>query len=268
MEERVIFKELLSEFKEMAAARGGTVTRQEVETFFAHASLDENQIDLICDYLNSQMIRVEGYAKSAAATDEEAREDLTEESGTDLPRSESLQHYLEEIEDILLPEKDELKALFDAASEGSKEAGEELVRLYLPKVCSMAGEYEQESVMPEDLIQEGNIGLMLAVAGMERQENLAAYQALLFNRVSAHMEEVIRRDSMVSDGSRGMLGKVAHLHEAIRNLTQELEHSVSIDELSAYLEIPREEIIDILNLTGSDEDLGLAGEAEKKPWEI
>ena len=268
MEERVIFKELLSEFKEMAAGRGGIVTRQEVESYFSHAALENSQIDLICDYLESQMIHVEGYEKSALQADTQQKEDDQEEADTDLPRSESLQRYLDEIGQILMPENDELKALFDAASEGSKEAGEELVRLYLPEVCSMASQYEQESVTAEDLIQEGNIGLMLAVSEMERQENLAAYQALLFNQVSAHMEEMIRRDSLVSDGSRGMLGKVTHLHEAIRSLTQELEHSVSIDELSAYLEIPREEIMDILNLTGSDEDLGIGGEYAKKPWEI
>ncbi len=267
MEERVIFRERLSEFKEMAARRGGAVTRQEVEDFFAHAALESGQIDMICEYLESQLIRVEGYKPKTAHVFEK-QEEAGGETENDLPRSESLQRYLDEIGDILMPENDVLLALFDEASEGSSRARDELVRLYLPSVCSMAGQYEQEAVTAEDLIQEGNIGLMMAVAGIEKQENLAAYQAILFNRVSAHMEEMIRRDSIVSDGSKGMLGKVAHLHEAIRNLTQELEHSVSIDELSAYLEIPREEIVDILNLTGSEEDLGIGGESAKKPWEI
>ena len=44
--------------------------------------------------------------------------------------------------------------------------------------------------------------------------------------------------------------RVNHLNESVKNLEQELEHKVSIGELSAYLEMPVEEIRDILRMAG------------------
>ena len=41
-----------------------------------------------------------------------------------------------------------------------------------------------------------------------------------------------------------------HLNEAIHNLEEELEHKVSVDELSAYLEMPAAEIEDVLRMSG------------------
>lgn len=54
---------------------------------------------------------------------------------------------------------------------------------------------------------------------------------------------------------RGLVSRVNHLNEAIHNLEEELEHKVSVDELSAYLEMPAAEIEDVLRMVRrSDRD--------------
>ena len=280
MEERVIFANLLEEFKEQADLKGGSVTRGEVEEYFSRAGLSDEQLDMICDYLTSQYITVEGYAsqKKASGADsgaagkaagkEEVSTEDTPAEGDGLSPEESLERYLDEISMFSMPPEPELKRLFDAAADGDAAAREELIRLYLPTIAVMAGEYEGDAILAEDLIGEGNVDLALAVSELEHQENLAAYQALLINRLSDHMQEVIRLNTRASDGTKGALGKAQHLHDAIRKLTEELEHTVSIDELSAYLEMPREEIIDILNLSGTGDETQVEPGRTKNPWEI
>ena len=283
MEERVIFANLLEEFKELADLKGGRVTREEVEEYFSRAGLTDEQLDMICDYLTGQYITVEGYAakkketkqtlladeaaagKESASGEDDAPAEMP--AGEGLSPQESLERYLDEISMFAMPSEAELKRLFDAAADGDPSAREELIRLYLPTIAVMAGEYEGDAIMAEDLIGEGNVDLALAVSELEHQDNLAAYQALLINRLSDHMQEVIRLSTRASDGTKGALGKAQHLHDAIRKLTEELEHTVSIDELSAYLEMPREEIIDILNLSGTEEEQVDPGQT-KMPWEI
>ena len=280
MEERVIFANLLEEFKEQADLQGGSVTRQEVEEYFSRAGLSDEQLDMICDYLTSQYITVEGYeAKKKASgavlsggekagNEETADAEDASSDGDGLSPGESLELYLNEISMFSMPPEPELKKLFDAAADGDAAAREELIRLYLPTIAVMAGEYEGDAILAEDLIGEGNVDLAMAVSELEHQENLAAYQALLINRLSDHMQEVIRLSTRASDGTKGALGKAQHLHDAIRKLTEELEHTVSIDELSAYLEMPREEIIDILNLSGTGDETQVEPGQTKKPWEL
>ena len=106
--------------------------------------------------------------------------------------------------------------------------------------------------LPEDLILEGNVGLLLAVDQIEEQESLAAYQVKLMNSVNQYMQDVIQEQKDLKDLGNGIVSKVNHLSEAIRNLEEELEHKVSVEELSAYLEMSVEEIRDILRMAGDE----------------
>ncbi|MCD7736955.1 MAG: hypothetical protein LUI07_08365 [Lachnospiraceae bacterium] len=48
----------------------------------------------------------------------------------------------------------------------------------------------------------------------------------------------------------GLLSRVNHLNEAVHNLERDLGHKVSAEEVSAYLEMPVEEIESLLRVTG------------------
>ena len=96
------------------------------------------------------------------------------------------------------------------------------------------------------------MGLLLAVDQIEEQESLAAYQVKLMNSVNQYMQDVIQEQKDLKDLGNSIVSKVNHLSEAIRNLEEDLEHKVSVEELSAYLEMPVEEIRDILRMAGDE----------------
>lgn len=49
--------------------------------------------------------------------------------------------------------------------------------------------------------------------------------------------------------------QVNYLNEAIKNLEEDLERKVSLEELSAYIEMPAEEIEGILKMAGDEIEL-------------
>jgi DNA-directed RNA polymerase specialized sigma subunit len=53
----------------------------------------------------------------------------------------------------------------------------------------------------------------------------------------------------------GIISRVNHLNEAVNNLERDLEHKVSAEELSAYLDMPLEEIRDLLRMSGDQIDV-------------
>ena len=69
------------------------------------------------------------------------------------------------------------------------------------------------------------------------------------------MEKVLREQQEEKNLGDGIVKRVNHLSQAIHNLEEELEHKVSVEELSAYLEMPMEEIRDILKMAGDGLDV-------------
>ena len=61
MQERYIFREMLSEIKELADQKGNVLTLDEVKDFFKNAHLTDEQLNMVCVYLIGEKIRVEGY---------------------------------------------------------------------------------------------------------------------------------------------------------------------------------------------------------------
>ncbi len=187
----------------------------------------------------------------AGAASEEGAED---EEG--LPGSLSL--YLEEIRARgLARETDEGEelALFTRAAAGDQQAAGVLAQRYLAEVIEMAAQYDAADALPEDLVGEGNLALMTALAELTPQESLAAYRRIVLSAVGAAMEAAAGEQRELEAKGQGLVKKVAGLDRAARELEKDLGRKVSAEELSAYLEMPLDEIRDILRMAG--DQLGL-----------
>ena len=143
------------------------------------------------------------------------------------------------------------------AMEQEAGAKERLIESYLPLICEMASGYEGDDVLAEDLIQEGNLGLLMAIEslGQLKNESPAACRAHIINSINEAMEQMIDSSRKTKKMDEGIVSRVSHLDEAIRNLERDLEHKVSAEELSAYLEMPLEEIKDVLRMAGDQIEL-------------
>ena len=275
MDQVIVFRELLGEIREKARAQGNAISRKEIEEFFSHAGLTEQQLDMICAYLTEEHVHVEGYISGAKPAEPAAEpyeaddgrdgEDLTEdkEQGQGI-----LEQYLKDLETIdPLAAATELE-LFHLVSRGDADARETLAKGYLKTVASLVAEYEGEEIAAEDLLQEGNIGLLLALDSMERMDSLAAYRTKLLNEVNRYLEEVIEAHRNEADAGAAALRRVNRLDEAMQSLMEDLGRKVTVEELSAFLDLPAEEILDIARLAGDELEFADGSAPQKMPWEL
>lgn len=235
MENRIVFREVLTQIKTAADASGGVISKDEIREALGDLPLEEEHFSLIYEYLGQQNIRI---VESA-----EEKEELPEEE-----ERKSLSLYLDEL--MKLENTEDEHALLQQVMEGDPQARAHLIESYLPIVCEMAGEYEGEEIPAEDLIQEGNLGLLESLDALGSFDSPAACRAHILNSISKAMERAIQDGEDERKMGNGIAGRVNHLNEAVHNLEQDLEHKVSAEELSVYLEMPLEEIKDLLRMSG------------------
>lgn len=247
MTEKIIFRGMLSEIKELADKKGNCLTLEEVNEFFSNAHLNEEQISMICEYLAGQKIEVQGYEPKGGgeAADRGSRMDAS------LTEDACMEMYLADLRGIFrVPDAEEEK-LFLLAAAGDGTAKEKLAELYLNMVCEISHTYAYSGLPASDLIQEGNIALLLALGRLEVMDNLQAYREFLYQEVSQAMEEALAEQQDWKDMDEKIAERVNHLGEAVQNLSRDLGRKVSVEELSAYLEMPMEEIKNILKMAGN-----------------
>ncbi len=156
---RIEFREKLSGILKMAEENGCQITIDEVECYFEEEHLSKEQIELVFDYLLAQKIVVKGYEKTGGSvtSSEENKTVFTEEE------QRYLKEYMKDIGGIREAAEEEREALFEKVLEGDALAKSRLVEIYLPEVVEIAKRLYHPEVFLGDLVQEGNVGLILGV---------------------------------------------------------------------------------------------------------
>ncbi len=242
MDHKIIFRELLTDLKNAADKQSGVISKAEVHEILKNMPLEEEHFSFIYQYLSSLSIQVV-----------DSKEEVLEQP--ELGGQKSLSLYIEELAGLTEPLSENEQRLMRDAMQGDEEAGQHLIESYLPLICEIAGSYEGTDVLPEDLIQEGNLGLLTAMKEIAGMESPAACRAHIVNCINRAMEQAIGQSQEKRQLDEGIVSRVNHLNEAVHNLERDLEHKVSAEELSAYLEMPLSEIRDLLRMSGDQIEL-------------
>lgn len=224
MSDRLEFKNKLQDILKLAEQKGKQITLSEITKYFEEDHLDAGQVDLVCEYLLSQKVAVRGYEKSEPSEEEE--EALSEEE------QKYVESYLREIREM-------------------KAVNEEEVRMsaYFPKVVEEAVKMKHSQVFIGDVIQEGNVSLMMALKEMPQGQET---ESAVMEAVRAGMRALIEEQTEVKRQDKKMVEQVSDLDASIRSMTEELGRKISVDELSERLGIKEEQIAEILKLAGEE----------------
>ena len=243
MEAKTEFLKKLSGLVALARENHDRITIEEVEQYFSDTDFTEEQMELVFDYLLAQKVVVKGYLKMSSQELKEETVALTEEEETYLKEYQrDLKAFSEEAEG----ERDEL---FLKLLQGDGQAKSRLVEIYLTEVVQAAKEMYHKDIFLGDLIQEGNVGLIL---GIDMITDAKAAHDTIIAQVKQSIQMFIEEHAELESRDKKMVEKVELLDESIQTLTEELGRKVTIDELAVYMGMTEEEIEDILRLTGEE----------------
>jgi len=153
MDEQTRFKTALAALSAGAEQRNRRLRQKDVQEFFRDMNLSPKQYPLVYAYLASKRIEVEGVELP------NVREELpyAEEE------QEFLKQYRRAVSSVRRQEQDALQELFIQAADGVEQAKGLLTEHYMDRVLSLAEEYAHQGLLIQDLVQEGNLGLMIGI---------------------------------------------------------------------------------------------------------
>ena len=239
------FQQKLADLGEEAAKKRNRLTGEQVRNFFNSMELSEEQYELIFSYLASCQIVVEGYVPAEREEEKEKQElPLTEEE------KGFLKSYQAELERLEYLEEELLKLCRQVEETGDGFAKAKLTEQLLPEVLRLAHDFRGREVLLGDLVQEGNIGLMLAMENIGLREPGSSPLQYLRQEICHAIAQAVEDDKAEKEAGSLIAERLNHLRDEIKKLTDELERKVSVEELAMYLEMPAEEVEDLLKLAG------------------
>lgn len=176
-----------------------------------------------------------------------------------------LQVYMNAIKNVPLLTADQEKALAVSYAAGDKKAKDKLVEANLRLVVMAAKKYNLHTSLPfEDLIQEGNVGLMRAV------DTFDVSKGFRFSTYAMYwIKQAISR-AMLNNGRTirvpiHMLELKSKYTKAVQALERELNREPQVEEIAKYMKLEVEKVKEIetlikdpvsLSTTLNDEDDG------------
>jgi RNA polymerase primary sigma factor len=169
--------------------------------------------------------------------------------------SETLKKYLQEISKLPRVTPDEEKELGAKIQKGDKAALRTLVEANLRFVVSFAKRYRNCGLSFLDLINEGNIGLIEAAKRFNPAKNVKfiTYAVWWVRQAIIHALSDQSGAFRLPQKQANLLYRIG---KTISQLTLDLERNPTPEEISQKLEIPVEEVVNLLQV--ADENVSLS----------
>lgn len=170
---------------------------------------------------------------------------VTKESFAEQPE-ESLKRYLREVSGISPLTREEEKALARKARQGDSEAMQRLVESSLRFVISVAKKYQGRGLDLIDVINAGNLGLVLAARRFEPERDVRFISYAVW-WVKQAIREGIARQSGAIRVPNVKVKAYCHMREVIQALAHRLGREPSVSELAEEMGIAPEELEECLS---------------------
>ena len=250
MDKKVLFNETLTALVEFAAANNNEITMDDVKIYFKDFIEDESQYQFIYDYLTVNKIKIEGFHPSINSTQEVAfdpkssdNSDITKSDDQSITESEEelafIHMYMDEISDILPASEADIAELVSQLLSGNLDVVNRLVECHLSTVAELAQNYKGKGVTFGDLIQEGNIGLMLAIS--DYFKDCGDFTDYIKEKITNTLEEVISLQVSSDRVGQHLADKLNRLDAVTKDLSEKLGRVPEISELAEAMSITEEE---------------------------
>lgn len=244
MVDKQSFMDTVHAVSEIARVNEGPLSKEEVLSYFEGMELSKEQEAMVYEYfLKADRSDAGAEAESLAQTKEQMD---AENAFLNAPY---VKLYLEDIKDIEILEEERMIPYYKALLEGDTDAKSYIIHNMLKDVVDIAKRYVQLEVNMSDVLQEGNIGLLMAVEQLLGCNEKVDVREYLLDAIQKAMEDFID-DTLEDDNwENAVVGRARLLNEAKEALTKEMLRTPTMEELSDYTKLSVDEISDIMALT-------------------
>jgi RNA polymerase primary sigma factor len=194
-----------------------------------------------------------------------------------LSEKDSLDLYLEEIKNnrtLSGPEEAEMAVRI---RKGEKRALEKLVKANLRFVVSVARNYQNQGLPLNDLINEGNLGLIKAARKFDEKKNFKFISYAVWWIRQAILKSLAEQSRIINVPLH-RVGTISDIGKAQNKLEQELERVPTAEEIAREMGVDEREIHDIMRIGNrhvsldkplqSDEDYRLIDSLHNRDQEL
>lgn len=246
MDNQQKFIEMIQDVVTLAKMNQREVTKEFLKDYLKDLELNEDQMGFVYEYLAQENIKVTGYESKVSAN----KMDITEEE-SQIPtvESEHLSFYEEELKQAGSCNQVEPE-LYEKAANGDSKAKSFIVEQKLTRVIEIAQQFQNQGLALGDLIQEGNIGLLLAVEMLEGK--VAEADTFLDQEIERSMLQALDLYKEEKKDNIGLMRKAENLKDEMEKLSEDLGDKMTSEDVAQFTGMNLEEIQDILRMTGDE----------------
>lgn len=131
--------------------------------------------------------------------------------------------------------------LLSVAKQGNAEAMNKLIEMNLPLVSSISKKFLNRGYDYEDIFQIGSMGLVKAINNFDLDYNVK-FSTYAVPMIIGEIKRFLRDDGMIKV-SRNVKSLAKKIHYYKEDLTKKLNRAPTIDELSEYSGVDKEELL-------------------------
>lgn len=242
----------------LAESRGGSITEAMMEEPFAKENLDADQLLSLRSYLKANGVAV--LSEEEAVHTKVVKMSAVRKAGKMENKDRKIyQSYLEELKLVKGYAPEEELTLFERKTAGDNAARQLLVEGNLEKVVELAGSYAGRGVPVSDLVQEGNMELVLLVD----EHGGTGFQEDLRSRISRAMELLIE-EHIDHDSFKNRMADMANkLMDASEEFADDLGEQPTVEDLAKLLHVRPDEVEAVMKMSMDAmtiDESGLGGE--------
>lgn len=168
----------------------------------------------------------------------------------------SLDKYFNEIDKIDLISTQEEVMLARRIRQGDQQALERLTKTNLRFVVSVAKQYQNQGLTLGDLINEGNVGLIIAAKRYDETKGFKFISYAVWWIRQSIITAIAEHARMVRL-PYNQLTLLSKIYKAFSKLEQDHGRKPSVEELAEYLEIAVEKVSEMLTRSGSNVSISI-----------
>ncbi|UZR92973.1 sigma-70 family RNA polymerase sigma factor [Chondrinema litorale] len=163
--------------------------------------------------------------------------------------SQSLDKYLQEIGRVELLTAEQEVDLAKKIKDGDPLALEKLTKANLRFVVSVAKQYQNQGLTLGDLINEGNLGLIKAAKRFDETRGFKFISYAVW-WIRQSILQALAEQSRIVRLPLNRVGSLNKISKTFSDLEQRFEREPSPDELAEVLELPLNEVVDTIKISG------------------